>query len=105
MAASICRGFCELTAESRKAKGLPWIRCSKIGKSARSFCASSLGLVLTAISAILALKGRPTAKSPFHNGALRHSERGADVTSLRHFDEGVALEALQRGEPLRIRVR
>ena len=35
-------------AESRYASGLPWISCSKIGKSARSACASSFLGALTA---------------------------------------------------------
>jgi len=48
IASSTWRGFCELAAESRKDSGLPWICCSKMGKSARSFCASSFGLAVTA---------------------------------------------------------
>src|SRR6266581_5121980 len=48
IASSTWRGFCAVTAESRYASGFPWIFCSKIGKSARSFCASSVDRAVTA---------------------------------------------------------
>src|SRR5260221_10340952 len=49
MASSTCRGFWELAAESRKASGFPCDSCSKIGKSARSFRASSFVCAATAM--------------------------------------------------------
>src|SRR5919198_5556962 len=92
MASRTCRGFWELAAESRNESGFPWISCSKIGKSARSFCASSFLVSVMATSAIVDV-------------SLGHAERGAGVAGLRHRHARVAPEADERGGALRVRVR
>ena len=67
-------------AESRKASGLPWISCSKIGKSARIARASSFGVVVTAIGSIVSTCKFPARAGSYFRGTMQTFEERTTIT-------------------------